>query len=216
MKELILVGASGCMRELAWEIEELNKIHPTWKIVGYVDRGEELDLVEVAGKQIPYLGDDDYLLSLEQEHNLAICVGEPHLRKKIADKLKNNPKLLFPNLILSNTMVCDDIQMGEGNIVSMGVKLSTNVKLGSFVFLNTEAMVCHDGRIGDFVTLSPRATLAGNVSVGELSEIGMTASVIQGITIGANAKIGAAAAVVRNLSDNVVAVGVPAKVIKEK
>ena len=34
---LILIGAGGCMRELLWQIEELNKIQDTWNVIGYVD-----------------------------------------------------------------------------------------------------------------------------------------------------------------------------------
>ena len=42
MTEIILVGAGGCMRELAWQIMESNRIEEKWKIVGYVDRFLEL------------------------------------------------------------------------------------------------------------------------------------------------------------------------------
>lgn len=71
------------------------------------------------------------------------------------------------------------------------VRISTNVTLGSFVFMNTGSKVCHDGKLGNYVTLSPDVTLAGNVIVGDNTEIGMGANVIQGITIGTNTVIGA-------------------------
>ena len=35
MTEIILVGAGGCMRELAWQIMESNRIEEKWKIVGF-------------------------------------------------------------------------------------------------------------------------------------------------------------------------------------
>lgn len=215
-EHIILAAAGGCMRELAWQIQELNKEYPRWHIDGYVDA----DVPEneagcwVGGEWIPFLGTDDYLLGLQTKMNVAVCVGMPGLRKKIVAKLKKNPRLVFPNLILTNTQICRDVNMGEGCIISMDARISTNVTIGDFVFLNMGSMVCHDGCIGDYATLSPKVTLAGNVKVGNECEIGMGANVVQGISIGTGAVIGAGAVVVRDIEAGVTAVGVPAEKIK--
>ena len=74
----------------------------------------------------------------------------------------------------------------------------------------------HDNRIGDYVHLSPNATLCGTVTVGDLTHIGAGATVIQGMTIGSRSIIGAGATVVNDLAQDVTAVGVPARVIKQR
>lgn len=214
MKELILAGSGGCMRELLWQIQELNKEHPTWKVTGYVDcrAPEDGAGVIVGTERIACLGNDDFLLEKEEPVNVAICVGSLSLRKKLAEKFSVNPNIRFPNLILGDTRICEDVRMGKGCIISMGARISTNVVLGDFVFMNTGSMICHDGRIGDFVTLSPDVKLAGDVGVGFCSEIGMGAKVIQGIRIGENVMVGAGSVVIRNIGDKCTAVGVPARV----
>lgn len=216
VKHITLVGSGGCMRELVWQIQELNKEALTWQIDGYVDAKEpEADECCTVGKDvIPYLGGDDYLLAKQEPVNVAICVGSPALRKKIVTTLKKNGNIQFPNLILGNTKICDDVEVGEGCIISMDCRISTNVRLGDFVFLNTGSKICHDGRIGDFVTLSPDVKLAGNVNVGKESDIGLGAKVIQGITIGDCAVVGAGSVVVRDIEAGCTAVGVPARKIK--
>jgi len=216
VNHIILVGAGGCMRELAWQIQELNKEHLTWQIDGYVDaKVPALDERCIVGaEEIPFLGDDAYLLAKEEPVNVAICVGNPRLRKKIADGLRRNPNVKFPNLILGDTRICEDVQMGEGCIISMDARISTNVVLGDFVFLNTGSMICHDGRLGDFVTMSPFSALAGAVTVEAGVEIGMGAKVIQGMNIGQDAIVGAAAVVVKDVDADCTVVGVPAKRIK--
>jgi sugar O-acyltransferase (sialic acid O-acetyltransferase NeuD family) len=138
----------------------------------------------------------------------------PSLRRKIAQKLKQNPRLHFPNLVIGNTAVCEDVVMGEGCIVSMDARISTNVRMGSFVFMNTGSKICHDGVVGDFVTLGPDATLAGAVTVGNGSEIGLGAKVIQGIQIGENVVVGAGGVVIRNIESNCTVAGVPVTRIK--
>lgn len=66
--------------------------------------------------------------------NVAVCVGEPKLRKKIVEKLKNNKNIIFPNIILGDTRICEDVQMGKGCIISMAARISTNVTAWEFCF----------------------------------------------------------------------------------
>jgi len=216
MQDLILAGSSGCMRELVWQIQELNKITPTWNIVGYVDyiQPEDGIGVKVGNQTILYLGTDETLLTITENINVAICVGLPKLRKKIAEKFMKNPNIQFPNIVLSNTYICEDVEMGQGCIVSMDARISTNVRLGNFVFLNTGSMICHDGTIGDFVTLSPDVKLAGAVNVASGCELGIGSKVIQGISICENVIVGAGAVVVRDVEQAGTVVGVPARRIK--
>lgn len=217
MKDIILIGSGGCMRELFWQLQQdsLKKKHTNWYVAGYIDVEPKItngstDIV-VGNKVCPYLGDDDVLLAMEEETNVAVCVGEPNLRKKIVEKLSHNPNLKFPSLILGDTRICSDVQMGQGCIVSMDSRISTNVRLGNFVFLNIGAMVCHDGRLGNYVTLSPDVKIAGNVKIGECSELGIGTKVIQGITIGNGVTTGAGSVIIRDIDDAETVAGVPAK-----
>lgn len=215
-KDIILVGSGGCMREIAWQIQEINKKKRIWNIIGYVDYEQPKNgLGVIVGNQlIPYLGNDEFLLQKQECVNVAICVGTSALRKKIAEKLQKNLNLQFPYLIFSNTRVCEDVQMGKGCIISMDARLSTNVQLEDFVFMNIGSMVCHDGRIGNFVTLSPDVKIAGNVKIRSGCDIGMGAKVIQGIQIGENVVVGAGSVVIRDIEDNCTVVGNPARKIR--
>lgn len=211
-QRLILTGAGGCMRELLWQIEELNRQQETWDVVGYVDVSDANGTIRVGDREYPYLGNDDFLLSQSEETNVAVCVGDPALRRKIAQKLLANPYIRFPNLIMGDTKICSDVKLGQGVIISMDCRVSTNVRIGDFTFLNIGAVVCHDGSLGDYVTLSPDVRLAGNVAVGSGTDLGMGTRVIQGIHIGSQVIAGAGSVVVRDLPDGCTAVGVPARV----
>ncbi len=216
MTDIILVGSGGCMRELAWQILESNKICEEWNIIGYVDEnvaGKNAG-VAVAGFRIPFLGDDDFLLKKETEIHVVLSVGSPSLRKKLYEKYRKNSHIKFPALILKNASVCEDMEAGMGCIVSMGAKISTNVSLGKFVFVNMDGMICHDGKISDFVSVNPAAKLAGAVTVGEESEIGMGANVIQGIQIGHHVVIGAGCVIVKDTEDACTMVGVPGRKVR--
>lgn len=173
------------MRELAWQM-------PDWQISGYVDVTPPEHPIS-RRPNLPYLGKDDILLQQTKDINVAIAVGDPALRQKIAQKLQTNPHIHFPNLILHGAEVCSDVKLGQGCIISMDARVSTNVRMGDFVFLNIGALVCHDGRLGDFVTLAPDVKLAGAVHVGSHCDIGLGTKVIQGITIADHVRTGAGA-----------------------
>lgn len=213
MKDIILIGSGGCMRELAWQMLEQNKANRIWNIQGYVDVTvpENGEGEYVGTYMIPYLGDDNYLLQQKKDVNAVLCVGSPKLRQKIVQKLLQNPYIHFPTVILGDTRICDDVKMGQGCVISMDARISTNVVLGNFVFLNIGAMVCHDGQIGDFVTLSPDVKLAGNVRIGAGSDIGIGTRVIQGVRIAEQVIAGAGSVIISDIMEACTVVGVPAR-----
>ena len=211
-----MIGSGGCMRELAWQISECDMGKMQWEICGYVDIDSPATKqgVCVGGRDIPYLGDDSYLGHIHKSTDIIVSVGSPRARRAIVERLEKNPLIRFPNIILGNTHVCKDADIWRGSrgcIVSVDCRVSTNVKMGDFVFMNMGSAVCHDGVIGDFVTLGPDVRLAGAVEVGENTEIGMGAKVIQGIHIGSNAIVGAGSVVVKDQGDGCKIMGVPAR-----
>ena len=213
---VILIGSGGCMRELAWQMLEQNKLENTdWIIEGFVDKEKPSEKVYANNVEIPYLGNDDSLLQKQEPTNVVITVGSPKLRNKIVNKLSGNNNICFPNIILSNVSLCGDIKIGRGCVISKNTSISTNVTIGDFVFINMESLICHDCKIGNFVTLCPSVKLAGAVEIGDKSDIGLGSHIIQGIKIGSNVVLGAGSVAVRNIESNSVAVGIPSKKIKD-
>ncbi|MDP2652775.1 MAG: acetyltransferase [Candidatus Omnitrophota bacterium] len=106
--------------------------------------------------------------------------------------------------------------IGAGTVIYPLACVQTGVTLGKGVLLNAGCTIGHDTQIENFVTVNPGANVAGNVVLKKGSYVGIGANIIEKLTIGKNAVIGAGAAVINNIPDNVVAVGVPAKVVKKR
>ena len=52
MKDLIIIGASGFGREVAWLVERINKINPTWNLLGFLDDNEKIQGKEINGYKV--------------------------------------------------------------------------------------------------------------------------------------------------------------------
>lgn len=107
------------------------------------------------------------------------------------------------------------MSIGEGTVICAGVT-TADYSIGRHVLVNVLGTVVHDNVLGDFVTVVPGAMLSGSVTIGEGCDIGTNATLLQGVSIGEWSIVGATAMVREDLPANCTAVGVPAKVIKER
>lgn len=212
MKDLIIIGASGFGREVAWLAERINAVTPTWRILGFVDDNEAMQGQTV--NSYPVLGGCACLKGYP-DAELVCAVGSSRTRHAIIRKIETLlPDAKFATLIDPRAVYSDTVEIGEGSIICCDTILTVNVKVGRHVILNLDCTVGHDAVLGDFVTGYPSANISGNVTVGEDAEIGTGAHVIQGMTIGAHSIVGAGAVVVKDIPEKCTAVGSPAKPIK--
>ena len=92
------------------------------------------------------------------------------------------------------------------------------IKIGNHVRINSGVqLVTHDGGVWVLRYLVDNLKdidIMGTISIGENVHIGTNAMIMPGITIGNNVIIGTGSVVTRNIPDNSVAVGIPARVIE--
>lgn len=147
---------------------------------------------------------------LSAVNGLVITIGNNQIRKKISQEIATSYiKVIHPKAIIAT-----NCHIGNGTVVFAGAIVNPDATIGEHCIINSGAIVEHDCKLENYVHISPNASLAGNVTVGEGSHIGIGATVIQGIKIGKWVTIGAGAVVIRDVEDNAVMVGNPAKKIK--
>ncbi|MBR9853722.1 MAG: acetyltransferase [Algicola sp.] len=139
-----------------------------------------------------------------------IAIGDNKTRAQLSKKIK----AAFETLVHPSAVVSKDSHIGDGTVVYAGVVIQPNTSIGKHVIVNTSASVDHDNLIADFVHIAPKAALTGHVEVGEGSFIGAGAVVIPKVKIGKWCTIGAGSVVIKDVPDNAVVVGNPAKIIR--
>lgn len=210
MEKIYIVGAGGFAREVAWLIEDINEVSPTWEIVGFIDENSDLIGKELNGYKV--LGGIDYLNNQEKA-NVIIAIGTGEVREKLVSKIKNH---IFPILIHPSVIKSKLIQIGEGTIICAGSIITTNIEIGKHVIVNLDCTIGHDVILKNCTTILPSVNVSGNVIIGESTMIGTGSAIIQGLEIGSNTIIGAGSVVTKNIPSYCTAVGSPARPIKFK
>lgn len=141
---------------------------------------------------------------------LIISIGSNKIRKIIANRYKS---LQFVKAIHPNAILSPSASVSDGSVIMPGAIIQSDVQIGKHCIINTGASVDHECLIGDYVHISPHATLCGNDQVGEGAWIGAGATIIPGVKIGKWSTIGAGSVVIRDVPDNAIMAGVPAKII---
>lgn len=208
MKEIILLGAGGhaavILDILKAQIANGEKI----KIKGLLDDSGKLEWMGY-----PILGSTLEANDFNEENTyFIIAIGSNQMRDKLSQKYSH---LKFFTAIHPSAIIGSQVNIGAGTVVMPNAVINANSQIGQHVIINTGTIVEHDNLIDDYVHLSPNATLCGTVRVKPLTHIGAGATVIQGKMIGMQSMIGAGATVITDIPDQVVAVGTPAKVIKQ-
>lgn len=210
MKDLYIIGAGGFGREVAWIVERINSIKPTWNLKGFIDDNETL-WGSTEGEYHVF-GGCEYLSALEDVY--AVCaVGSSNVRKKIIEKLKDT-SVKFATLVDPSVLYSNSVKIGEGAIVCAGTIITVDVNIGDHVIVNLDCTIGHDAVIDDFVTIYPSVNVSGNVLIGECSELGTGTQIIQGKKVISNTIVGAGAIVVKDCIESGTYVGSPAKKIK--
>ncbi|WEG11513.1 acetyltransferase [Pullulanibacillus sp. KACC 23026] len=143
------------------------------------------------------------------------AIGDNRKRKEIVEYL-DLPAERYLTLVHPTAVISSSAIIGEGTVIMPNAVINSETKIQNHVIINSGAIVEHDGRVENFSHISPNATLTGGVKVEEGVHIGSGATVLPGVKIGQWSVIGAGATVLHDISSFKTAVGVPARVVKEK
>lgn len=165
------------------------------------------------------LGWDEFLAVQASEHFVCLAIANGAIRERL-DKKCTDAGIGFFSPRSKQTVIMDDVQIGEGAILSPFVTITSNIRIGRHFHANLYSYVEHDCIIGDFVTFAPGVKCNGNVVIEDFAYIGAGAILRQGspgdpLVIGQGAVVGMGAVVTRSVPAGVTVVGNPARPLEK-
>lgn len=213
MKKIVVIGASDQSRCTIDVIEQEKK----FEICGILDKKLEKG---VCFEGYPVLGYIEGLKELIEEHDIyggIVAIGDNFTRYKVVKSiLELHPDFNFINAIHPSVIIGKEVKIGSGNLMMPGVILNNNSRVGDHCILLTRSSLDHDSKVGDYSSFSPGVTTGGRVNVGNCSVIGIGANILHCKSVGNHCVIGGGALINKDIEDNSIAYGVPARIVKKR
>lgn len=212
MKEkIILVGSGQQARVVLYNIEAEGK----YEVVGIIDSDTKKKNQEFLGIKI--IGDYFDIDKIKEEYGINkffIAFGNMQYRKSTYEMFKDKGWKAV-NIIHPNAVISKDAKLGEGILIECGCLVTPNPIIGNNVVINTGSQVNHDNIVEDHVYIASGVVLSGGVRIGSNTLLDDGVIVTLGRKVDKNCIIGAGAIVTKDIVENSVAYGNPAKIIRK-
>lgn len=213
MKRILIIGSSSHAKvvvstaELTSEYSVFGLIDP-YKVIGSTSFGYEI------------LGSNDDIPSIIKENNIYgvhIAIGDNIVREAVSIDIKRRiPNIKFISIVHPNAIISDNIIVGDGCFIMAGSIINSSAKVSDFCIINTKSSLDHDCIMMPFSSLAPGVTVGGNTHIGARSAICIGSTLVHNIHIGIDCVIGAGSVVLKDIPDNTIAYGSPAKAITRR
>ncbi len=156
------------------------------------------------------------LLAKNEGVQFCIAVGDNCLRQELAQTWKARWNLPLATIVHPHAFVSPTAKVSAGAVVLARAHVGTFSEVGELCLVNTGASLDHDCKLELASSLAPGSFAGGNVTLGERTAVGLGASIRHGVSIGRDSVVGMAAAVTKDVESEVVVMGVPAKITKQR
>lgn len=213
MKKAIIIGA-GKHGEVYLSYLRAAGIN----ILGFIDDDKNKLGKVIQGTQVIGTYEDLFSKKFKDKITDIYCpIGDNKTRRNYLKSLKNEG-YNTPNFIHPSVILAPDITLGEESIYMLqGNCIMPFTVIGNYFMMNMGCTIGHHVTIYEGVFISSGARIGASIHIKNDAYFGTGCIVKTGVeTIGSSAIIGAGAVVLKNVDDNTVVAGNPARVLDRK
>lgn len=205
-----IYGAGGFGREVLELVKIINEREKVWDDFVFIIDGAGGNTIN----DVMVCSYEEAINKYKDNLEISIGIGEPAVREKLFAKIKKDgieaATLIHPDVYIPKTT-----KIGKGVTIQYGCFISCNVEIEDYVYIQPQVNVGHDDILKKGCVLSGLSNLAGHVNIGEYTYVGLSSAFKEGISVGNYSIIGMYSAVYKDIPDEMIAMGNPARPMKK-
>jgi len=217
IKKIMIIGAGQHARVVSNIIRTSKLTSKTYSVAGFIDDNRKLHGKKIDG--IPVLGPFKNVVKIGKKINSKFFImGISHKYIFVREKYYNSlikSRFIPVNAIHDSAIIEKKSNIGIGNVINPGCIVNSFAKISNNCVIYSGSIIEHEDLIDDNVFIGPGVVLTANIRIGKNTLIGAGTKIIPHIKIGKNVKVGAGSVVIKDVNDNQVVAGVPAKRVKK-
>jgi sugar O-acyltransferase (sialic acid O-acetyltransferase NeuD family) len=212
---VIILGTGGNCVDILDSLNDINDASGTarYRCAGFLDDNPASWGRDIHGARV--------LGPLDAAHQYAAAlfvngIGSPTSfvhKQEIIDRT-GLPLDRFTTIVHPTASVSRLARLAPGVVVFQNVTITSNVQIGEHVIVLPNSVISHDDVIGAYTCIAGGACISGGVTIGHCCYLGSNCSIIDGARIGAYALIGMGSTVLRDVPENSVMIGSPARFLR--
>jgi UDP-3-O-[3-hydroxymyristoyl] glucosamine N-acyltransferase len=120
-------------------------------------------------------------------------------------------RVKFPHI--GRVIIENDVLIGSFCTIDRGSL--TDTVIGEFTSIDNQVQIAHNVKIGNFCMIAAQSGIAGSTIIGNNVQIGGQTGISGHLSIGNNVKIGGKSGVIKDIENNQIVMGYPAKSIRD-
>lgn len=206
-----IYGSGGLGQEVLELAKQINNASRRWEDILFID---DINPDRKIENYNAHSFENLKTLFNPSEIEVIIGVGEPSLRKKMYNKIISAGYSLA-TLIHPSVHVPQSTVVKQGVIIQSTAYISSNIEFCENSYIHPLTSVGHGCKIHPHCIISNNTSIAGDCEVGEATYIATGVMVKEGVAIGSNVIIGMASAVFRDIENDVIVLGNPARSLRK-
>jgi len=214
-KKVIILGGIGNGSVVANAIADANKRGDReWEFIGYlndrIDPGTKIESYPVLGAL------DDWGKYFKKGCYFINAILRIDGQQERIDKIENLniPDERMATFIHPLSYVAPNVKLGPGTVVMPNVSISSGTSFSRGCIIMVGVTIGHDDNIGKYCHFAAQCCVGAFMNIGDGVHIGLNATTREHLTIGKNATLGMGAVLTKNIEENEIWVGNPARFLR--
>ena len=184
----------------------------SYNVIAFYDDDVRLHNSKV--NSIEVVGKVSDALSLPKSTAIFVPIGNNPIRVELLKKFEENG-FDIASYIHPQTIIHPSVKIGKAVYILPGTNIMPLSVIGDYSMISMGVNIAHHTIIEEACFFSQGSNIGASILLETLAYVGISATLMTGLkTIGRNSLIGAGAVVIKDVPENAVMAGVPAKVIK--